>query len=159
VSRSTAAVPSATTGWSSTIATRIGARPPVERQVRPAARPATHVEDRADRLRPLLHVEQTKVAGRVRGLGGVGVDARSCVVDRQRGATGRRRVAHEDRRFAVLHSVRQGLLGDPEESELDVGRRARPVGPLQANLTTGEPFDPQHEPVERGPDAEIVEDR
>ena len=71
----------------------------------------------------------------------------------------RRPVADDDRRLAVLDGVRERLLGDPEERQLDVGRRPGPVGPLEADLAAGETLDPEHEPVERRPDAEVVEDR
>ena len=59
----------------------------------------------------------------------------------------------------MLDRIRQCLLGDPEERELDIGRRACPVGALEPDLAAGEAFDAQHEPVERRPDAEVVEDR
>ena len=59
----------------------------------------------------------------------------------------------------MLDRVRERLLGDPEERELDVRRRPRPVGPLEADLAAGETLDAQDEPVERRPDAEVVEDR
>ena len=90
---------------------------------------------------------------------GVRLDPGPGVVDRQRGAGVRRAVAHDDRRLAVLDGVRERLLGDPEERQLDVGRRPRAVRALEADLAAGEPLDPEHEPVERRPDAEIVEDR
>ena len=124
-----------------------------------AGRPAPDVEDRADRLGPLLHVEQPEVAGPLGRLAGVGLDPGAGVVDRQRRPVGRGRVADDDRRPAVLDRVRQRLLGDPEEGQLDVGRRTRAVGPLEADLAAGEPLDAQDEPVERRPDAEVVEDR
>ena len=59
----------------------------------------------------------------------------------------------------MLDRVGQRLLGDPEERELDVGRRPRAVGALEADLAAGQALDPQDEPVERRPDAEVVEDR
>ena len=58
-------------------------------------------------------------------------------------------VADDDRRPAVLHGVRQRLLGDPEERELHVGRRPGPVGALEADLAAGEPLDAQDQPVQR----------
>ena len=59
----------------------------------------------------------------------------------------------------MLDGVRERLLGDPEDRQLDVGRRPGVVGPLEADLAAGEPLDPEDEPVERRPDAEVVEDR
>ena len=59
----------------------------------------------------------------------------------------------------MLDRVGQGLLGDPEERELDVRRRPRAVGALEADLAAGEALDPEDEPVERRPDAQVVEDR
>jgi hypothetical protein len=124
-----------------------------------AAGPAADVEDRPDRLGSLLHVQQAEVAATLGDRAGVGLDAWSGVVDRQRRAGLRRAVADDDRRLAVLHGVRKRLLGDPEERQLDVGRRPGPVSPLEADLAAGKPLDPKHEPVERRADAEIVEDR
>ena len=54
--------------------------------MRAAGRPAADVEDRADRLGALLHVEQPEVAGSLGARAGVGRDAGPGVVDRQRGA-------------------------------------------------------------------------
>ena len=121
----------ATTGWSSTIAMRIGRagsapspRPPLQRDVGPAARPALDVEDRPDLLRPLLHVQEPEAARPLGVAGGVGGDPGPGVVDRQRvAAPSVDAVADDDRRLAVLDRVRQRLLGDPEDRQLDVGRR------------------------------------
>ena len=58
-------------------------RPPLERDVGPAGRPASDVEDRADLLGPLAHAEDPEMTGRRRVLGRAGLDARPGVVDRQ----------------------------------------------------------------------------
>ena len=89
----------------------------------------------------------------------VGGDPGAGVVDRQRRARRGRAVADDDRRLAVLDRVGERLLGDPEERQLDVGRRPRAVGALEPDLAAGQPLDPQDEPVEGRPDAEVVEDR
>ncbi len=75
--------PRPTTGWSSTMPTRISV--PAIRAPRAchAGRPAPDIEDRADGLGPLLHVEQAEVAGPVGAFAGVGLDAGTRVVDRQ----------------------------------------------------------------------------
>ena len=132
---------------------------PLQRDVGPAARPAADVEDRADRLGALLHVEQPEVAAPLRGRAGVRGDPGPGVVDRQRDAGLGRAVANDDRRLAVLDRVGERLLGDAEDRQLDVGRRPRPVGALEADLAAGQPLDPQDQPVERRPNAEVVEDR
>ena len=59
----------------------------------------------------------------------------------------------------MLDRIGQRLLRDPEERQLDIGRRPGAVGALQADLATGQPLDAQDEPVEGGPDAQVVEDR
>ncbi len=59
----------------------------------------------------------------------------------------------------MLDRVRKRLLGDPEEGQLDIGRRSRAIRALEADLATGQTLDAQDEPVERRPDPQIVEDR
>src|SRR3954468_10467445 len=112
-----AAVPSRTTGWSSTIASRItvSAPPPLKRHVGAAGRPAPHVEDRPDALGTLLHVEQPEAPLSLGRRGGVLGDAGPGVVDRQRDPVLGRPIPNDDRRPAVLHGVRQRLLGDAED--------------------------------------------
>ena len=59
----------------------------------------------------------------------------------------------------MLDGVGQGLLGDPEERELHVRRRAGAVGALEPDLAAGQALDPEDQPVERGTDAQVVQDR
>ena len=59
----------------------------------------------------------------------------------------------------MLDRVGQRLLRDAEEGELDVRRRPGAVRAFEADLASGQALDPDDEPVERGPDAQVVEDR
>src|SRR5450759_5863256 len=161
-----AAVPSRTTGWSSTIAMRIpgvviggSVRSPLEADVGAAARPRAHVENGVDLLGALAHVQEAEPAGMLGEVRRARRDARAGVVDGEHDAVLGRVVAHDDRRLPVPGRVRQPLLGHPEEGQLHVRRRPDPVAPLKTDLTAGEHLDPPDQPVEGGADPEVIQDR
>ena len=141
-----AAVPSRTTGWSSTMATRMRAAGAVTgdatRARRASPRWATRdvEKERADLLRALLHVRHPEMAAGERGLGRPGVDPRSGVVDGERDTAGLVHVvADGDRCPAVLDRVRQRLLRDAEDGNILTTShgRSRPANCVQSRFAPG----------------------
>lgn len=68
-------------------------------------------------------------------------------------------IPDHDRRSAVGDGVGKGLLRHPKHGELDVRRRAAGVRSLEADLPARCLADAGHEPFERRPGAQLVEDR
>jgi hypothetical protein len=92
------------------------------------------------------------VAGLERLLSGARIDSRAGVVDGHGDAAViGHAVANRDGRPAVLHRVRQRLLGDPEDGQLDRSRRASGVPSLQEDLSGGKRTHAADEPFQRGP--------
>ena len=159
-----AAVPSRTTGWSSTIATRIGCRP-VTGRATPAGRACRRCgQRRTSRIAPIPSARCCMLSSpkwpsrsaRSPASGVIPAPASSIESD---AAPSVDAVADRDRRATVLDGVGQRLLRDPEERELHVRRGPRPVRALEADLAAREALDAQDEPVERRPHAQVVEDR
>src|SRR5215203_334110 len=104
--------------WRAWRVRRRSPRAPLEGHVGSAGGPALDVEDRPDLLGPLGHVQEPEPAGLLSvGRCLVG-DPGTGIVDRERDPARGRAVAHDDRRPAMLDSVRERLLGDPEDREL-----------------------------------------